>query len=202
MERPLVAATTDKMTHNPERNEAVAAAMSDIRTIDSAGITRESVEQIRNRLIELASRRDLFPWDDFPPEKSGDGSTLYLISQDDDHRFALYVQSVAERTEAPPHDHLTWACIVGLEGEEVNHKYKKAAGHGPPEVSEEFVVKHGTGIGFLPDEVHSIKVTGGSLNFHCYGHDLLDLPPRNYWDENSHQWKTMKVRFPIVDARP
>ena len=45
MERPLVAATTDKMTHNPERNEAVAAAMSDIRTIDSAGITRESVEQ-------------------------------------------------------------------------------------------------------------------------------------------------------------
>ena len=39
MERPLVAATTDKMTHNPERNEAVAAAMSDIRTIDRAGIT-------------------------------------------------------------------------------------------------------------------------------------------------------------------
>ncbi|HAQ44350.1 MAG TPA: cysteine dioxygenase [Acidimicrobiaceae bacterium] len=189
------------MIHNPERNQAVAEAMSDIRAIDLAGITRESVEQIRIRLIELANQRDLFPWDDFPPEESGDGSTLYLISQDDDHRFALYVQSVAERTEAPPHDHLTWACIVGLEGEEVNRKYKRAAGHGPPEVSEEFVVKRGTGIGFLPDDVHSIKVTGGSLNFHCYGHDLLDLPARNYWDEKSRQWKTMKVRFPIFDAR-
>ena len=189
------------MIRNPERDEAVAEAMSDIRAIDLAGVSRESIELIRIRLIELADRRDLFPWDDFPPEESRDGSTLYLISQDDDHRFALYVQSVAERTEAPPHDHLTWACIVGLEGEEVNRKYEKAAGHGPPKVSEEFVVKHGTGIGFLPDEVHSIQVTGGSLNFHSYGRDLLDLPPRNYWDQKSYQWKTMKVRFPIIDAR-
>ena len=67
MERPLVAATTDKMTHNPERNEAVAAAMSDIRAIDLAGITRESVEQIRIRLIELANQRDLFPLGRFSP---------------------------------------------------------------------------------------------------------------------------------------
>ena len=55
------------MIHNPERNQAVAEAMSDIRAIDLAGITRESGEQIRIRLIELANQRDLFPWDDFPP---------------------------------------------------------------------------------------------------------------------------------------
>ena len=54
------------MIHNPERNQAVEEAMSDIRAIDLAGITRESVEQIRIRLIELANQRDLFPWDDFP----------------------------------------------------------------------------------------------------------------------------------------
>tara|TARA_Y100001936_G_C16024615_1_gene641674 strand:- start:466 stop:1038 length:573 start_codon:yes stop_codon:yes gene_type:complete len=190
------------MIRNTERDQAVAEAMSDIRAIDSAGVTREGVELIRMRLIALSSRRDLFPWDDFPPEKSRDGSTLYLISQDHDHRCALYVQSVAERTEAPPHDHLTWACIVGLEGEELNRKYEKVAGDGPPKISEEVIVKHGTGIGFLPEDVHSIHVTGRTLNFHCYGHDLLDLPPRNYWDQNSQQWKTMKVRFPIIDARP
>ena len=47
--------------------------MSDIRAIDLAGITRESVEQIRIRLIELANQR-IFPLDDFPAE-SGDGGT-------------------------------------------------------------------------------------------------------------------------------
>ena len=60
MERPLVTATTDKMTHNPERNEAVAAAMSDIRTIDSAGITRESVEQYGIGLSNLLADRISF----------------------------------------------------------------------------------------------------------------------------------------------
>ena len=34
-----------------ERTAAVAAAMSDIRDIDAAGIDRDSVELIRHRLI-------------------------------------------------------------------------------------------------------------------------------------------------------
>ena len=184
-----------------ERTAAVAAAMSDIRDIDAAGIDRDSVELIRRRLIELAQQKELFPWSDFPPDGSKDGSTLYLLSQDEDHRFALYMQSVADTTQAPPHDHLTWACIVGLEGKETNRRYKQLAGQGPPQIADEFVVEHGTGIAFLPDDVHSILVQGGSLNFHCYGHDLLDLPPRNYWSEADGEWRTMKIRYPIIDTR-
>ena len=186
---------------NAERTAAVAAAMSDIRDIDAAGIDRNAVDLIRQRLMELAQQKELFPWSDFPPNESKDDSTLYLLSQDEDHRFALYMQSVADTTQAPPHDHLTWACIVGIEGEEINRRYKQLAGQGPPKVADEFVVEHGTGIAFLPDDVHSIHVQGGSLNFHCYGHDLLDLPPRNYWSEPDGEWRTMKIRYPIIDAR-
>ncbi len=186
---------------NSERAVAVADAMSDIRDIDHAGIDRDSVELIRQRLIQLAQQKELFPWSDFPPDDSRDGSTLYLLSQDDDHRFALYMQSVADTTQAPPHDHLTWACIVGLEGKETNRRYEQRAGQGCPKVSDEFVVEHGTGIAFLPDDVHSIHVEGGSLNFHCYGHDLLDLPARNYWSEADGEWRTMKIQYPIIDAR-
>jgi len=189
------------MSNNVERATAVAAAMADIRAIDADGINRDAVELIRRRLLQLAEHSDLFPWTDFPSDESRDGSTMYLLSQDQDHRFALYVQSVKDVTEAPPHDHLTWACIVGLEGEEINRRYDNVAGDGPPRVAEEFAVRPGRGIAFLPDDVHSIHVTGGALNFHCYGHDLLDLPARNYWDEREQEWRTMKVQFPIIDAR-
>ncbi len=189
------------MSGNVERSTAVAEAMADIRAIDAAGIDRDAVELIRCRLLELAELSDLFPWSDFPAHESRDGSSLYLLSQDVDHRFALYIQSVKDTTETPPHDHLTWACIVGLEGEEVNRKYDREAGEGPPRVSEEFTVRRNTGIAFLPDDVHSIHVKGGALNFHCYGHDLLDLPARNYWAEPAREWRTMKVEFPVVDAR-
>ena len=186
---------------NAARTAAIAAAMSDIRDIDAKGIDRDSVELIRHRLVELAKQKQLFPWSDFPSDDARDGSTLYLLSQDEDHRFALYMQSVADTTQAPPHDHLTWACIVGLEGQETNRRYATVAGQGPPKVLEEMVVEHGTGIAFLADDVHSIHVQGGSLNFHCYGHDLLDLPPRNYWSESDREWRTMKIQYPIVDAR-
>ncbi len=186
---------------NAQRTAAVAEAMSDIRDIDAEGIDRDSVDLIRRRLIELAGQKELFAWSDFPPDDSKDGSTLYLLSQDEDHRFALYVQSVADTTQAPPHDHLTWACIVGLEGKETNRRYEQVAGQGRPQIADEFVVEHGTGIAFLPDDVHSIHVQGGSLNFHCYGHDLLDLPPRNYWSEPDGEWRTMKIRYPIIDVR-
>ena len=189
------------MIENIERTAAIADAMTDIRAIDAAGIDRDAVELIRRRLLELAELRELFPWSDFPADDSKDGSTLYLLSQDADHRLALYMQSVKDTTEAPPHDHLTWACIVGLEGEEINCRYDSVAGGGPPQVSEKIAIRRNTGIAFLPDDVHSIHVEGGALNFHCYGHDLLDLPARNYWAEHVQEWRTMKVQFPIVDAR-
>jgi predicted metal-dependent enzyme (double-stranded beta helix superfamily) len=189
------------MSANAERSLAVEEAMADIRAIDAEGINRDAVELIRRRLLVLAQLSDLFPWSEFPPDGLRDGNALYLLSQDDDHRFALYIQSVKDKTEAPPHDHLTWACIVGLEGEEINRKYDTGPRDGPPHVSEEFAVRPGTGIGFLPDDVHSIHISGGALNFHCYGHDLLDLPARNYWDEREQEWRTMKVQFPIIDAR-
>lgn len=190
------------MIDNTERTTAISDAMADIRAIDAAGIDRDAVELIRRRLLELAELRELFPWSDFPADESKDGSTLYLLSQDADHRFALYIQSVNNTTEAPPHDHLTWACIVGLEGEEINCRYDNVAGGGPPQVAEKIAIRRNTGIAFLADDVHSIHIKGGALNFHCYGHDLLDLPPRNYWAEDPQEWRTMKVQFPIIDARP
>ena len=53
------------------RENAVRAAMMLIRAIEVAqGVTRQSIADMRDVLIELARRRDLFPLEDFPPSEA------------------------------------------------------------------------------------------------------------------------------------
>ncbi|MFQ3329232.1 MAG: putative metal-dependent enzyme (double-stranded beta helix superfamily) [Candidatus Poriferisodalaceae bacterium] len=183
------------------RAVVVREAMADIRVIESTGVDRVAVDGIRNRLIALAADKELFPRSDFPVPQSNIGGQLYLLSQDSDGRFALYVQVVAGANSTPAHDHTTWAVIVGLEGQELNRVYDGHAEKGKPEVVSEYVVEHGTGIAFLPEDVHSIHIEDGSLNFHCYGLDLNALSERQYWSEDSNEWKYFKNKFDIIDAR-
>jgi len=82
--------------------------MDDIRSIEAdVGITREGVDAILARLLELAAQRELFPLEDFPaPDAdSPSGSSLYRLAQDADDRFALYAQSTRDGTKTPAHNH-------------------------------------------------------------------------------------------------
>ena len=186
-----------------ERAGAVADAIADIRSIDAAGTTRAGVERIRDRLLALAERPELFGSDTFSAPGAGDKSKsiLYRLSEDSDHRFALYLNACRDRADAPPHDHTTWAVIVGLEGQERNIRYGEVAGGGAPMITEEFMVERGTGIAFLPDDVHSIHIEGGALNFHCYGWGLERLHERRYWDSSTNEWKAFPAHTDICEAR-
>ena len=90
--------------------------MGDIRKIETdLGVTRDGVEAIRDRLVELSAHRELFPLDDFPAPPPDDDLTsfMYRLAQDADDRFALYAQASRGHVETPAHDHTTWAVVVG-----------------------------------------------------------------------------------------
>ena len=54
-----------------DRKQEIASAVSEIRMIEKEqGVTRESLERIKQRLIRLA-RPELFPASDFPPPAPG-----------------------------------------------------------------------------------------------------------------------------------
>src|SRR5262245_6122474 len=111
------------------RSREIDAAVADIRAIEAQGVTRESLEKIKQRLIRLAKRTDLFTASDFPPPKPGGNrnSCLYRVSEDGDHRFALYVNSSEGNYGTPAHNHKpSWAVIVGVAGEELNRFYDRA----------------------------------------------------------------------------
>ena len=190
-----------------ERAAAVADAMDDIAEIDAhgrehGGIDRAGVERIKERLLLLAERDDLFGDDDFPPPDSSQTSVSYRIAQNDHDELALYVQCVANSTSAPPHEHKAWAVIVGLRGQELNCLYGPCAGGGEPQVQHEVVVERASGVAMLGEDVHSIHIEGAATNFHCYGLALERLTGRRFWHARSGEWRAYNDIGHIVEARP
>ena len=114
----------------------------------------------------------------------------------------MYLQCVSDGTSAPPHEHTTWAVIVGMRGQELNRLYGPCAGGGEPQVQQEVTVEQGTGVAMLGNDVHSIHIEGAATNFHCYGRALERLNDRRFWHARSAEWQVYNDAGQIVEARP
>jgi predicted metal-dependent enzyme (double-stranded beta helix superfamily) len=184
------------------RDTAVRTAMDDIRAIEAdLGVTCDGVAAIRDRLVELSAHRELFPPDAFPApdDDAEETSYMYRLAQDADDRFALYAQSSRGHVETPPHNHTTWAVVVGHAGAELNRFYVRTD-DGVAE-THQHLVEAGTGVAMLPDDLHSIHIDGPSLNFHCYGLALERLEDREYFNASEGRWKIFRAVSGIREAR-
>ncbi len=192
------------MSLSQERQTRIKMTVDNVRALLNGDILdRNILENVKEELLDLAKSKHLFTLDEFPPPKKGSdrNSCLYRLSEDEDHRFALYANVANGSVNAPPHDHTTWAVIVGLLGQEKNRFYKKIS-TGVEMVREE-VVQERTGVTLLPDDLHSIHIEQGEpvLNFHMYGLALEQLPGRNYWSNKSKEWRTFPAHTDIREAR-
>ncbi|AXW63859.1 cysteine dioxygenase (plasmid) [Ralstonia solanacearum] len=175
-----------------QRDTAVRQTLAAIRAIAAQdGITHASLARIAERLQELAARETLFPLDAFPPppRDDTDAASRYLLHADADQTFALYLNAINPGKTTPPHNHTTWAVIVALEGEELNRVYTRTDDGSDPDratlaLSREVVVRPGTPITFLDDDIHSIHVVGDrpTRHFHLYGRALETLTGRVGFD--------------------
>ena len=190
------------MDRAAERRSAIEAAVADIRAIEAReGVTRASLQNIKVRLLELAARTDLFDPKDYPPPEPGQKlrSCLYRLSEDADHRFALYANASLGSYGTPAHNHTTWAVIVGVTGAELNKFYDRA--DGGVKVKGSDVVRQGTGVAFLPEDLHSIHIEAPLLNFHMYGLALEQLHKREFYKEKERRWDVFPAHSDIREAR-
>ncbi|MBU6496931.1 MAG: cysteine dioxygenase [Rhodospirillales bacterium] len=166
------------------RTAAVAAAIERIRAIERAhGITRQALEAIRGEMLALAAQEHLFPSAEFAPPPAGEkGSRRYLLQEDADNRFALYLNALNPGNETKPHDHTTWAVVVAVEGQELNKVYRQEPGR--LVVDHEVMVEPGRGIALMPTDIHSIHTTGAvpTRHLHMYGLALEKLDNRLAYD--------------------
>ncbi|WP_086466512.1 cysteine dioxygenase family protein [Oceanibaculum nanhaiense] len=171
------------------RAEAVAETVARIRTIEKEqGVSRASLEAMRVELAALARQKELFPRSDFPAADLRD-DVFIRLSEDDDNRFALYLNSGLPGKASSPHNHTTWAVIAGIEGAEHNKIYRRIddgsdPGRGRVEVAREVTVGVGESLGFMPEDIHSIHVLTEQpiLHLHMYGKGLEQLHDRVYFD--------------------
>ena len=161
------------------RQAVIAEMIARVRTIaQTHGVNRETLEQIKTEMITVAKHTELFPLADF---QNGDEELgrqpMQLLHKDDDGQFALYMSSSISEQKPPPHNHATWAVIVGIQGEERNWLFERTddgsvPGRGTVQVVDEQVAAPGTGVALMPEDIHTIQgkaEAGGRLTFHLYG---------------------------------
>ena len=57
----------------------------------------------------------------------------YLLGEDADGRFAMYLLALNPGNETKPHDHTTWAVVTAVEGQELNRVYRRTDDGSDPE---------------------------------------------------------------------
>ena len=186
------------MTVREQRKAAVAASVGRIRDIETnQGVNRQALAAIKQELIDLADNIELFPIEDFPSLESDNGhDVLYRLSEDADHRFALYASTGTPGKSVPPHNHTTWAVIVGLHGNEHNVFYERTddgatPGEGTLRETGGITLNHGVGTAMMPEDIHSIHIADGerTVHLHMYGLALEQLHERVMYDREQGTYR-------------
>ncbi len=89
---------------------AAVAAMDRIKAIERGqGVTRPALDAILAEMLDLAGHEALFPQAEFQPPPEGEkGSRRYLLQEDPDGRFAIYLLALNPGNSTKPHDHTTY----------------------------------------------------------------------------------------------
>lgn len=189
------------------RMRLVRGILARVRRLAEPSIDRDRLDAIKTELMALASNRELFPVAEFPPIEGGN-SSMYRLSEDPDHRYALYVVAPASGGFAPPHDHATWAVIAGIHGREKNKLYRRLddgsqAGVARIEQYDEIDVVAGTAVALMPSDIHSIHLgdDGPHANLHLYGMSVEHCHGRRMYSRSNGTYKTFPPATGVRMAR-
>lgn len=186
------------MTDNSSRVAEVREAAQ--RSIDAGGVNREVLASVLGRLMALAADRDAWSADHYPDPEGDVQHVRYLIQENTDRSYALYLNVLRPGKRVPPHDHTTWACIAPVAGTEINHLWQRVDdGHVPGRALLKRLrtlrVEGTTGAALLPDDIHSLEIEGAECtrHLHLYGRALETLSERSEFDVDAGTVKKMGI---------
>ena len=192
------------------RKEAIATLIQQVGQLEkNAEMCPEILEQIRDALVELTNKKAWFSAEEFPPKVGENGrDSVYLLSEEEDNRLALYLSVGSPGKKVPPHNHTTWAVIVGVDGIEQNYFYERAddgsvEGRAVLRCIGEQAVKPGEGVCMMPEDIHHIETPVGASNWHLhlYGVALTQLNQRLNYNLEEGTYKVFASTPNIVDVR-
>jgi predicted metal-dependent enzyme (double-stranded beta helix superfamily) len=184
-----------------ERDYAVEGAISRVkRIIENNGLDRPALHKVLDELRLLAARSDLWSAGDFPEPEEGERQARYLVREDPDRSYALYLNVMRRGKRTPVHNHTTWACIASVDGTESNYLYKRQDDGARGDYADvvetgKVLVKPGTGIALMPEDIHAVEIEDDDVirHLHLYGLALETLTKRLAFDLSNKTSRRMDI---------
>ncbi|WP_442594098.1 hypothetical protein ACSBPU_21590 [Parapusillimonas sp. JC17] len=181
------------------KQAAIADFISLAKQNGGEDVTRSSLNVVKDALVDLASQKEWWSGADYPAPEGDELQARYLIHQEPDSTFALYLNVMKPGKKIVPHNHTTWACIAAVEGTESNYLYERTddgdkAGYATLKEVGMQPVGPGQGIALMAEDIHAVRIEDASIrHLHMYGLALEKLDRRVAFDLENNTCKIMDV---------
>ena len=168
--------------------------------LGDAPADRGKLAAIETAVSDLAARTELWGEDDFSSPDPSDQQNRFLIAQDAERGYSLYLNVMRPGKTIKPHDHTTWACISAVEGAEINTLFDRTDDGSEPgkasvEVREVVELKPGNALSMMGNDIHSVEIRGTDVirHLHFYGRPLESLTGRTMYDPQAGTCHVMGI---------
>lgn len=186
--------------HEPTAKQSSITRFIDmVKECTGDQVDRERLDVVKKGLIDLASHKDWWSDKNYPAPEDDELQARYLIYQEPDSTYALYLNVMKPGKKIVPHNHTTWACIAAVEGTESNYLYERTddgtkSGYATLKETGTSLVGPGQGIALLADDIHAVRIEDATIrHLHMYGLALEKLDRRLAFDLQNDSCKIMDV---------
>ena len=130
----------------------------------------------------------------------GQGFGVHLLHEESNHDLAVFLISWLPNRGTTPHNHKTWAVVVGIEGQEQETNYDRVddgamPGYADLKRSGEQVMTAGDIARCYPEHIHSVRNVGKdiSISLHTYGRHI-NYTGRSEFDLQHKREKPFVIR--------
>lgn len=165
--------------------------------------TATGLDELLDRVTAVAqcaaARQREWLRDDMCQPDAGQGFGFHLLHEEAGHELAVFIASWLPGRGTPPHDHGTWAVVVGLKGRERNTRWRRVDDATRPGYAElacdgARIVGAGDVVAMRSGAIHSVSNAGEgvSVSLHVYGRHV-NFTERSQFDPEHRREAPYKV---------